>query len=207
MLPVLIAIGLLLLMLLALIAILSRNIINVPADEAIVLTGRRTIQYDPETGEQRTRSHRIVSAGSTFRMPLIERVDSLPLQEMSIEIDADDLRDVQGRARSMSVLVNCRISAEDPYVERAIERFLTMDLANIQTVVQTTIESRIANAVLEADPSIPGTWLELESQLDAAIRDDLGRLGVLVDTVAIKRMPGDSSPATAVNGHHADRIE
>lgn len=203
----LIAAGLLLLSIVALVALMSRFIVRVPPDTAMVMTGRRTFRPNPATGEREMVGYRHLTGGSSFRIPTIERVDYLPLQEMSIEIDADDLRDVEGWARSVSVLVNCRISEDPLFIDRAIRRFLTMDLPDIENIVRTTIESRITTTMLTADLSSAEHWPVVESSLDAAIRDDLAALGVEVDTLIFREIPSTGSPTLPSNGRDSDRLE
>lgn len=178
----------------------SRNIVRVPPDQAIVLTGRRAVVADPSTGAQKEVGHRVITGGSAFQIPLIERMDILPLSEMSIQIDADDLRDIEGYARSVSVLVNCRVTAEEPYLDRAIVRFLSMDLEDIETIARTTIESRVSNTLLTVDLSGIEPWPDVQATLDSAIRDDLATLGITVDTVIFRRIPVANIPAETVNG-------
>lgn len=206
MLPTLIAGGLLLLTLALVILYLSRNIVRVPPDTAAVLTGRKTYRTNPETGEREMIGYRYLTTGSAFRIPVLERVDYLPLNEMAIEVDADDLRDIEGRARSISVLVNCRIPGEPPLAERAIRRFLTMDLADIEKIVRTTIESRVSNTLLTTDLSDAGNWPPVESSLDEAIRADLESLGVEVDTLIFRRVPGMGAEEMPANGRGNTRI-
>lgn len=177
-----------------------RNVVRVPPDAAVVLSGRKAVVTDPATGERQTKGYRVVTGGSAFRIPMIERIDHLPLSEMAIEVDADDLRDIEGRARSVSLLVNCRITADEPYVDRAIHRFLTMSLTDIENIVRTTIESRVTNTLLTVDLSEPSRWEEVEPELEASIRDDLARLGVEVDTLIYRRIPTPDTSSVVVNG-------
>lgn len=177
-----------------------QHIVHAPPDQAIVLTGRNIVIVDPESGEAENVGHRIVTSGSTFRIPMIERVDHLPLGEMSIQIDADDLRDAEGYARSLAVQVNCRVGHERPYLERALVRFLSMELPDIEAIAKTTIESRINNSLLTAELSDDSRWQELEPGIESAIREDLDRLGIVVDTLIFRRVPLISEPEHKVNG-------
>lgn len=205
--PVVVAAALMLVTLVVLIALLTRYIVRVPPDAAIVLTGRKAYRDNPETGEREMVGFRFLTAGSAFRIPVYERIDYLPLGEMAIEIDADDLRDVEGWARSISVLVNCRISAEQPFIERAMRRFLTMDLPDIEQIVRTTIESRISNTLLTTDLSEDGSWPAIETSLEAAIRDDLAALGVEIDTLIFRRVPSTGAEGMPANGRGSMRSE
>jgi len=199
--------GFALLVMAILMALLSRHIVRVPPDTALVLTGRKTYRSNPATGEREMVGYRYLTGGSSFRIPVLERADYLPLNEMAIEFDAEDLRDVEGLARSVSVLVNCRISEDPIFIERAIRRFLTMDLPDIENIVQTTIASRITDTLLTAELSSDDSWRAIRAGLDAAIRDDLAALGVDVDTLILRGVPTTESPALPANGRGSARIE
>jgi len=198
--PVVIGAGLLLGSIALLALFVSRNIVRVPPDQAIVLTGRRAVVTDPSTGARKEVGHRVITGGSAFQIPLIERMDTLPLSEMAIQIDAEDLRDIEGYAQSVSVLVNCRITAEQPYLDRAIVRFLSLNLEDIETIARTTVESRVSNTLLTADFSGTDPWPKLETHLNSSIHDDLEQLGISVDTVIFRRIPVANAHAESANG-------
>ena len=207
MLPVVFAAGLLLGSIALLALFVSRNIVRVPPDQAIVLTGRRAVVTDPSTGAQKEIGHRVITGGSAFQIPMIERIDYLPLSEMSIQIDSDDLRDIEGFAQSVSVLVNCRITAEQPCLDRAIVRFLSMNVEDIEMIARTTVESRVSNTLLTTDFSGTNPWPELERHLNSSIHGDLAQLGISVDTVIFRRISvarAHEEPANGQRGLQAD---
>ncbi len=192
--------GLVILTMLVMVALVARNIVRVPPDSVLVVTGRRRLVIDPVTGEQRTSGFRVVRGGSAFVIPMLERVDRLSLNEMAIQIDADDLRDVEGRLRRVSVLVNCHIASDPEHMERAIQRFLSMALPDIEKIIRTTIESRIINTMLSADISAVGSWPPIEAELIAAIRADLAALGIAADTIIFRSNPTETTVTNPANG-------
>lgn len=179
--------------------LLSRNIVRVPPSEVAVLTGKRRVMRDPVTGAEQEVGYRVIPGGSAFRIPLLERDDRLPLNEMSMHIELRDQRDAEGRAQHISLLVNCRIASESPLLDLAIPRFLGMELEDIKTIVRTTVESRVIDTLLMADLEAEGmTWEELEQRLTVAIRDDLGALGVAVDTIVFRGPPNSNGLVSVV---------
>ena len=200
MLPILIAGGLFLIALVFFLVFVNHNIVRVPPDQAAVLSGRRVVQVDPVTGERLTQGYRVISGGSAFRIPLIERIDRLPLNEMTIALESDDLRDERGRIGSLSLLVNCRISSEQPLIDTAIKRFLTMSLPDIEAIVKTTIESRVVGHLLDTNFDNVDRWHEIEARLVRSIGADLAALGVRVDNVIFRRVPMTISAIPAANG-------
>ena len=185
----------------------SRNIIRVPPDQAVVLAGRKRYVVDPATGERQIVGYRVIRGGSAFQIPVLERADHLHLAEMSIRLDLEGLRDRSGLATSVSVLVNCRVASEGSAMGRAITRFLTMDLPDVEQIVRTTIESRIMDLFPSIEAADATSWPEDALILETAIRSDLDALGISVDSVIFRGPPTVSAAPVAVNGHGANRSE
>lgn len=207
MLTIVIAAGLFVAILAVIAAAILRSVVHVPPETAIVLSGRRTNRVNPESEELEEVGYRIITQGSAFRIPIIERADELSLSQMTLSIDLDDLRDSDGRTRSVSALVNCRISSKHPLIERAMHRFLSMRLQDIQRIVTTTVESRITHEVLAVDLSQPGEWQSLQPRLEIAINEDLAELGVEVDSVEFRRVPKPDPVELPANERGSIRIE
>ena len=187
------------------IALLSRNIIRVPPDEGVVLSGKRQQIIDPLTREDRFVGYRVITGGSAFRIPIVERVDCLPLAQMSIHSELSHLLDSRGRIALISALVNCRISSDGLAMERAITRFLTMDLSNIEQIARTTIESRIMDLFPTIDASDKPAWPEHALVLEVAVRSDLDVLGISVDNVIFRGPPEVHAVAASMNGQGVSR--
>ena len=179
----------------------SRNIVRVPPDEALVLSGRERVDIDPTSGERRMVGYRVIVGGSAFKIPVLERVDHLPLAEMSIRSDLSDLSDINGRSASTSFVVNCRISSFGDAMERAITRFLSMDLSDIEQIARTTIESRVMDLFPTIDAVDTAAWPEQVLVLETAIRADLDALGISVDNVIFRGPPTVRTTSVMVNGH------
>lgn len=188
--PVLVGAAFLLVFFAGLVLLIGRNVVRVAPHEAAVITGKRRVVRDPVTGMERQVGYRVITGGSALRTPMFERVDRLPLNEMSIALDLEDQRDSVGRAQRISLLVNCHIAGESPLLDRAIPRFLGMRLEDIENIVRTTVESRVIGALLSADLETgTSTWSALEQQLITEIHADLSALGVVVDTVIFRGPP------------------
>src|SRR5690606_26250406 len=89
-----IVILLLLFILFALVAVYASRVRKVGPNEVLVISGRR--RRNPETGE--IEPYRIVKGGRAFIWPVLERVDLLSLEIMTIEVITDDVYTSQGVA-------------------------------------------------------------------------------------------------------------
>ena len=200
MLQVIFPAALMLVSMLVLAIIVTRQIKSVPPDRALVITGRKRFVMDPQTGERRIIGFRVITGGSAFVIPIFERTDYLPLAEMQIAINADDLRDQNGDSQRVSLVVNCRISDEGEMLTRAIGRFLGMSIDDIREIAATTIEARLMNQVLVADLRSRGTWAGLEREVEGLVGDDLKPLGIEVDNLIFRDRSTTLLTAVTANG-------
>jgi flotillin len=78
-----------------LVVYLSR-IRTIGPNEVLIISGRKRITVNSVTGEKEEQSYRVVKAGRAFIWPVIERVDVLSLELLTIEISIDDVYTAQG---------------------------------------------------------------------------------------------------------------
>jgi flotillin len=60
---------------------------RVAPNQAMVISGRRRVVRDSETGEQKVVGYRIITSGGTFVAPIVERVDVLSLEAIPVEFE------------------------------------------------------------------------------------------------------------------------
>ncbi|MBA2451581.1 MAG: flotillin family protein, partial [Chloroflexia bacterium] len=114
----------------ALIAVLAvvvnRNIIKVAPNTVAILSGRRRLLEDPQTGEKRMVGYRIIRGGSAVRIPVIERVDYLSLNIMTIPLRIESAYNIEGVPVSVNAVAAVKVGGDDYSIGNAIERFLGM---------------------------------------------------------------------------------
>ena len=59
---------------------------KVGPNQVLVISGRKSQYVDPSSGQKSRRSFRIVRGGGAFIMPVVERVDILSLDLITIEL-------------------------------------------------------------------------------------------------------------------------
>ena len=69
---------------------------KVGPNEVLIISGRGVGTTDPGTGQKMRRSFRIVRGGGTFIWPVVERVDRLSLELMTIEVVTTNVYTSQG---------------------------------------------------------------------------------------------------------------
>lgn len=178
-----------LLALAALLAIVSRNIVKVPPNMVAVFSGRKRSIIDPETGQRRTVGYRLVKGGSSVRIPIIERVDFLSLNVMTIPLKITSAYTKEGVPVSVDAVANVKVGSDDIMLMNAIERFLGMSQDQIRSVIFQTLEGHLRSILgtltveqINADRQAFAQRLAAESAAD------LSRMGIEIDVLTIQQI-------------------
>ncbi|GBD15731.1 Inner membrane protein YqiK [bacterium HR26] len=183
------AVILILMALMALLAIVSRNIVKVPPNMVAVFSGRKRTVTDPETGQRRTVGYRIVKGGSSVRIPIIERVDFLSLNVMTIPLKIASAYTKEGVPVSVDAVANVKIGSDDVMVMNAIERFLGMPQEQIRNVIFQTLEGHLRSILgtLTVE-QINADRQAFAQRLAAESAQDLSRMGIEIDVLTIQQI-------------------
>jgi flotillin len=105
----------------------SRNYLKVAPNAVAVLSGRKR-----RLSDGRTVGYRMVKGGAALRIPLLEKVDSLNVVTIPLEIKR--AYTLKGVPISVKAVANVKIRGEDTSLQAAAERFLGMTHDQIQKV-------------------------------------------------------------------------
>ena len=75
--------------------VFSQRYIKVGPNEVLVISGRKRTVTDPVTGETVQRNFRLLKGGGTFIVPVLERVDELSLELMTIDVVTRTVEEVR----------------------------------------------------------------------------------------------------------------
>ena len=140
---VLIAIGifLLLFVVVSLIVVLSRRIIKVGPNEVLVISGRGEGRAE-ELDTVRS-NFRIVTGGRAFVWPVLERVDDLSLEIMTIDITTPDVPTVQGVKVTVDGVAQVKIGSDESSIRTAAIQFLSRSQEQIEYVAHETLAGHL----------------------------------------------------------------
>src|SRR5206468_7968019 len=116
----------------------SRNYIKVPPNRAAIFSGRKR-----KTADGRVVGYRIVRGGAALRIPLLEKVDYLELNVMTIPLEIRRAYTLKGVPVSVKAVANVKIKSDDISLRAAAERFLGMPPEQIQRVIFQTLEGHL----------------------------------------------------------------
>lgn len=116
---------------------------KVGPNEVLIISGRTTTVNDPATGQKVRRSFRIVRGGSAFIFPVLERVDNISLELMTIEVVTTGVYTSQGVPVTVDGVAQVKVGSDEVSMITAAEQFLSKSVEEIQNVALQTLEGHL----------------------------------------------------------------
>jgi flotillin len=190
-----IAIGLGGLAFLGLIGFIKANMVICQPNEIVILSGRQRKQPDGSRI-----GYRVLRGGRGFKWPFIESVARLPLNTQPVEVHLPKALcegmipvAIEGRA---SVKLAGR--PEDG-MDNAVERFLGKGPDAVTRTAQQVIEGSLRGVVASVTPEgANAKRLELADRVAERARQDLSRLGIVLDFVQIQSISDEQGYLEAI---------
>ncbi|HSM56456.1 MAG TPA: SPFH domain-containing protein [Candidatus Sulfomarinibacteraceae bacterium] len=126
--------------LVALIFVYASRIKKVGPNQVLVISGRGEGRRELETVESK---FRIVTGGRAFVWPILERVDDLSLEIMTIEITTPDVPTVQGVNVTVDGVAQVKIGSDENSIRTASIQFLSKTNDQIQHVAHETLAGHL----------------------------------------------------------------
>jgi flotillin len=169
-------------------ALFARNYIKVPPSMVAIFYGRKHTIVD-DRGNRATVGFRVVRGGAALRVPVLEEVQYLSLNIISIPLKISRAYTKEGVPVTVEAVANVKIAGDDMSLRGAAERFLGMTTDKIKEVIFQTLEGHLR--------AILGTLTVEEINADrqafaqkmtdeAAV--DLKKMGVNIDILTIQQI-------------------
>jgi flotillin len=123
--------------------IFSQRYIKVGPNQVLVISGRRRYVTDAATGETVQRNFRLLKGGGTFIIPVLERVDELSVELMTIDVVTPKVYTALGVAVTVDGVAQVKIRGDDVSIFTAAEQFLSKNTAEIKNVALQTLEGHL----------------------------------------------------------------
>jgi flotillin len=167
----------------ALIAVYASRVQKVGPNEVLVISGRQ--RRNPDTGE--IEPYKIVKGGRSFIWPILERVDRISLEIMTIEVTTEDVYSKQGVAITLEGVAQIKVASDNVSIRTAAERFLSKTRAEIINVAHETLAGHLRGIVgtltVEEIYSERDKFAQSVQEVSAG---DLANMGLGIDTFVIK---------------------
>jgi flotillin len=192
------AIGTLALAVLAgLIALWAWRYTKAGPNEVLIISGRKRKVVDPD-GRKRVVGYRLVRGGA-FVWPILERVQRLSLELLTIEIQTADAYTAQGVRMVVDAVAQVKVKGDEASIALAAEQFLSKSKDDIRRVALQVIEGHL-RAVL-GTMSVEDLYLrraEFARQVREAARQDLERMGLDILSLTVRHIADEQGYLDAI---------
>jgi flotillin len=183
--------------------VLSRNYIKVSPNTVAVLSGRKRTLPDG-----RTVGYRMVRGGAALRIPLLEKVEYLHLNVMTIPLEIKRAYTLKGVPVSVKAVANVKIRGDETSLQASAERFLGMTHIEVQKVIFQTLEGHLRSilgtlTVEEVNSDRQSFAQKLTSE--AAV--DLEKMGIGVDVLTIQEISDDEDYLNALGKRRTAEVK
>jgi len=181
----------------------SRNYLKVSPNSVAVLSGRKR-----KLPDGRVVGYRMVKGGAALKFPLLEKVDYLSLNVMTIPLEIKRAYTVKGVPVSVKAVANVKIRGDDMSLQAAAERFLGMTHDQMQRVIFQTLEGHLR--------SILGTLTVEEincdrqsfaQKLTSEAAADLEKMGLGVDVLTIQEISDEEGYLDALGKRRTAEVK
>ncbi|MFB6274538.1 MAG: flotillin family protein [Halothece sp.] len=151
-------------------------------NKILIISGRK---YKRKDGQ--TLGYRVIYGGRTFRIPILEQVETMDLTTIPIPIEVSNAYAKGGTPLNIQAIANVKISGDWSLVGNAIERFQGRDRADISRVARETLEGNLRGVVATLTPEqLNEDRLEFATRIANDVSSDMAKLGLQLDTLKIQ---------------------
>src|SRR5690349_4494461 len=115
---------------------------KVGPNQVLVISGRKHRKTDPD-GTAHEVGFRIVKGGGTFIVPVMEKVDILSLELMTIDVQTPEVYTSKGVPVRVDGVAQVKVKGDDVSIATAAEQFLSKTTDEIKSVAMQTMEGHL----------------------------------------------------------------
>ena len=123
-------------------AIFANRYTKVGPNEVLVISGRKRTQMDPD-GTVRHVGFRIVKGGGVLVWPVLEKVDILRLELMTIDVQTPEVYTSKGVPVKVDGVAQIKVKGDDISISTAAEQFLSKGTDDIKNIAMQTLEGHL----------------------------------------------------------------
>jgi flotillin len=183
--------------------LISRNYIKVSPNAVAVLSGRRR-----KLPDGRSVGYRMVKGGAALRIPLLEKVEYLHLNVMTIPLEIRRAYTLKGVPVSVKAVANVKIRGDDTSLQAAAERFLGMTHDQIQKVIFQTLEGHLRSILgtLTVE-EVNSDRQSFAQKLTSEAATDLEKMGIGVDVLTIQEISDEEEYLNALGKRRTAEVK
>src|SRR5712664_251452 len=140
--PVVVAVVGIVVVVFVFLAIWAGRYTKVGPNQVLVVSGRKHTYRDPD-GTVQSRGFRIVKGGGTFVIPVVEKVDLLSLELLTIDVQTPEVYTSKGVPVRVDGVAQIKVKGDDVSISTAAEQFLSKTTHEIKNVATQTMEGHL----------------------------------------------------------------
>jgi flotillin len=183
--------------------LLARNYIKVSPNSVAVFSGRKR-----KLPDGRIVGYRMVKGGAALRIPLLEKVEYLSLNVMTIPLEIKRAYTLKGVPVSVKAVANVKIRSDDTSLQAAAERFLSMTHDQIRQVIFQTLEGHLRSILgtLTVE-EINNDRQSFAQKLTSEAAADLEKMGLGVDVLTIQEISDEEEYLNALGKRRTAEVK
>ena len=130
------------LVILLFLAIWASRYTKVGPNQVLVISGRKRRMMDPD-GTVRDVGFRIVKGGGVFVYPVIEKVDILSLELLTIDVQTPEVYTSKGVPVLVDGVAQIKVKGDDVSIATSAEQFLSKGTDDIKNIATQTLEGHL----------------------------------------------------------------
>src|SRR5215472_12300693 len=115
---------------------------KVGPNQVLVISGRKRRMLDPD-GTVRDVGFRIVKGGGVFVYPVIEKVDVLSLELLTIDVQTPEVYTSKGVPVLVDGVAQIKVKGDDVSIATAAEQFLSKGTDDVKNIATQTLEGHL----------------------------------------------------------------
>ncbi|HDD25340.1 MAG TPA: flotillin family protein [Chloroflexi bacterium] len=116
---------------------------KVGPNQVLVISGLKHTIYNPITKKKEKIGFRIVKGGGAIVLPVVERVDVLSLEIMTIDVQTPEVYTELGVPVTVDGVAQVKIKGDDVSIRTAAEQFLSKSSQEVKTIAHETLAGHL----------------------------------------------------------------
>jgi flotillin len=123
-------------------AIWASRYTKVGPNQVLVVSGRQ-YRFADADGTEHVRGFRIVKGGGTFVFPVIEKIDLLSLELLTIDVQTPEVYTSKGVPVKVDGVAQIKVKGDDVSIATSAEQFLSKGTDEIKNIAMQTLEGHL----------------------------------------------------------------
>jgi len=115
---------------------------KVAPNQVLIISGRKRKIVDPD-GTAREIGFRVVKGGGRFVWPVVEKVDILSLELLTIDVQTPEVYTSKGVPVKVDGVAQVKVKGDDISIATAAEQFLSKSVDDIKNIAMQTLEGHL----------------------------------------------------------------